>query len=97
MSENISSTRCMTTRLCNIEDKLDYIIKAVCANFTHTCSWLSSDDSKVKIMCERLCKCKMEIEGKERRIKELLAELDMSLLPHEFNALKSEIMALLKE
>lgn len=27
MSENISSTRCMTTRLCNIEDKLDYIIK----------------------------------------------------------------------
>lgn len=48
-------------------------------------------------MCERLCKCKIELEGKERRIKELLAELDMNLLPHEFNALKSEIMALLEE
>lgn len=39
----------------------------------------------------------MELEGKERRIKELLAELDMNLLPHEFNTLKSEIMALLEE
>lgn len=48
-------------------------------------------------MCNGKCDCKIAIEAKEKRIKELLDTLNTDLSSHEFEAIKSEILRLMDD
>lgn len=48
-------------------------------------------------MCNVKCDCKIALEVKERRIKELLDRLNTDLPSHEFEAIKAEILRLMDE